>query len=69
MDTQGREESERRFKRQRSGFLQRSESGETGVKSSATQGRQQARLLLRPYEGDESEINERRNRKGSRFED
>jgi len=69
MDAQGREESERRLKRQRSGFLQRSKSGEAGFESSSTQGRQQARLLLRPYERDESEIDERRNRKGSRFED
>jgi hypothetical protein len=43
--------------------------GEAGAESPPTQGRQQARLLLRPYEGDESEIDERRNRKGSRFED
>jgi hypothetical protein len=69
MDAQGREESERRLERQRSGFLQRSESREAGVKSSPTQGRQQARLFLRPYERDESEIDERRNRKGSKFED
>ncbi len=69
MDAQGREESERRLERQRSGFLQRSKSGEAGAKSPPAQGRQQARLFLRPYERDESEIDERRNRKGSRFED
>jgi hypothetical protein len=69
MDAQGREESERRLERQRSGLLQRSESGETGAKSPPTQGRQQARLLLRKNVWYEEEINERQDRKRSGFED
>jgi hypothetical protein len=69
MDAQRREESERRLERQRSGILQRSESGETRTESSPTQGRQQARLLLRKNVWYEEKIDERQDRKRSGFED
>jgi hypothetical protein len=69
MDSKRREEPQRRLERQGSGFLQRSESRETGVEAPPARGRQQARLFLRPYGRDEEEINERKNRQGSKFED
>jgi hypothetical protein len=69
MATGGREESERRLERQRTSFLQRSESGEAGAKSPPTQGRQQARLLLRKNVWYEEKIDERQDRKRSGFED
>ena len=69
MATQGREVRERRLERQRSGFLQRSESRETGVEAPPARGRQTPRLLLRPYGRHEVEAYERQDRKRSGFED
>jgi len=69
MDAQGREESQRRLERQGTSFLQRSESRETGIESPPTQGRQQARLLLRKNVWYEEKIDEHQDRKRSGFED
>jgi hypothetical protein len=61
--------SQRRFERQRTSFLQRNKSGETRVESAPAKGRQSPRLFLRPYGRHEEEIDERKNRQGSKFKD
>jgi hypothetical protein len=61
MDAQGRQVREGWLERQGQGFLQRSQSGQTGAKGSATRGRLKARLFLRPHEWDEKEIDIRKN--------
>jgi len=66
MAAERREESQRGFERQGAGLR---EEGRDESQSSTTRGRQQARLFLRPNERHEVETNERRNSKGSRFED
>ena len=53
MATSGREEPQRRLERQGSGFLQRSQSGQTGVEAPPARGRQQARLFLCKDDWDE----------------
>jgi hypothetical protein len=62
----GREESQRGLERQRASLCK-----EAGDESQATaaRGRQQARLFLRPHEGNEGEAYERKDRKRSGFED
>jgi hypothetical protein len=43
--------------------------GKPGAESPPTRGREPQRLFLRPYGRHEEEIDERKNRQGSKFED
>jgi len=63
MAAQRREESERRFKRQRSGI--RKEGGDE-FKASPTRGRIKEEIFLRENVGDESQVNFRENGKRSK---
>jgi len=69
MAEERRQESQGRLERQGTSLLQQGKPGETGLETSAAGRRQQARLFLRPYERDEKEANERKNRKRPQFED
>jgi hypothetical protein len=66
MAEERRKESKGWFERQGSRLCQ---EGRHELEASTTRGRQQARLFLRPYGRDEKEIDERKNRQGSQFED
>jgi hypothetical protein len=66
MAEERREKPQWWLERQRAGL--REEAGDE-PETSATRRRQQARLFLRPYERDEKEANERKNRKRPQFED
>jgi hypothetical protein len=52
-------------KRQRESFLQRSESGETGVEAAPTGRRRKEKILLFQNAGDEKEAHFRENRERS----
>jgi len=59
MATQRGQIREGRFERQRTRLLQQSEPRQAGPQGSTARGRQQARLFLRPHEGDEIEADKR----------
>ena len=59
MATQRGQVREGRLERQRSSLLQQSEPRQARPEGSTARGRQQARLFLRPYEGDEIETDKR----------
>jgi hypothetical protein len=65
----GRKEPQGRLERQGASLLQRRESREAWVEGSSARGRATPRLFLRPYEGHEKEVDERKDRKRSEFED
>jgi hypothetical protein len=69
MATSGREEPQGRLERQGASLLQRRESREAWAEGTTAGGRSTPRLFLRPYERDEKEVDERKNRKRSEFED
>jgi len=69
MATQRGQIREGRFERQRTGFLQRGQSRETGTETSSTRGRLTPRLFLRPHEGDESEADQRKDSQRPGFTD
>ncbi len=69
MAAQGRKEPQGRLERQGASLLQRRESREARTEGSTAGGRATPRLFLRPYERDEKEVDERKNRKRSEFED
>jgi hypothetical protein len=58
MDAQGREESQRRLERQRSGLR---EKARDELETAATRRRIKARLFLRPHDWDEKEADIRKN--------
>jgi hypothetical protein len=58
MDTQGRQESQRRLERQGASLC---ETRRAQLETAATRGRLKARLFLCPYEWDEKEIDIRKN--------
>jgi len=59
MATQRGQVQEGRLERQRTGFLQRSQSRQAGSEGSPARGRQTPRLFLRPYGRYEEEANKR----------
>jgi hypothetical protein len=65
----GRKEPQGRLERQGASLLQRRESREAWAEGTTAGGRSTPRLFLRPYEGHEKEVDERKNRKRSEFED
>ena len=60
MATQGRQIGQGRIERQRTCFLQQSQSGQAGIESPPARGRVPARLLLRPDEWHEKEVDQRK---------
>jgi hypothetical protein len=58
MDTQRRQEPQRRLERQGASLR---EKARDELETAATRGRLKARLFLRPYEWDEKEIDIRKN--------
>jgi hypothetical protein len=58
MDSQGRQEPQRRLERQGASLC---ETRRAQLETAATRGRLKARLFLRPYEWDEKEIDIRKN--------
>ena len=69
MATQRGEVREGRLERQRTGFLQCSQSRQAGAEASSTRGRLTARLLLRKDEWHEEEANQRKDSQRSGFTD
>jgi hypothetical protein len=61
-----RQEREGRIERQRASLCQETRDE---LEASTARGRQTARLFLRKNDRHEAEIDERKNRKGSEFED
>ena len=58
MDTQRRQEPQGWLEREGSRLLQQSQSGQAGVESTPARGRLTARLLLRPDERHEEEVDQ-----------
>jgi hypothetical protein len=69
MAEERRQEPQGRLERQGASLLQRRESREAWTEGTSAGGRATPRLFLRPYERDEKEVDERKNRKRSEFED
>jgi hypothetical protein len=69
MAEERRQEPQGRLERQGASLLQRRESREAWAEGTSAGGRATPRLFLRPYERDEKEVDERKNRKRSEFED
>ena len=57
MATQRRQESKWWFECQRTRFLQRSQSWQTGVEAATAGGRIEEEVILCPDDGDEEEVN------------
>jgi hypothetical protein len=69
MDEERRQEPKGRLERKGTGFLQRSQSGETRAKASSTRGRLKARLFLREDEWNEEEADQREDRERPKLPD
>jgi hypothetical protein len=68
MDEERRQEPKGRLERKGTGFLQRSQSGETRAKASSTRGRLKARLFLREDGGSQEEEYVRKDRQRPKLE-
>jgi hypothetical protein len=69
MATSGREEPQGRLERQGASLLQRRESREAWAEGTTAGGRSTPRLFLQKNDRHEKEVDERKNRKRSEFED
>jgi hypothetical protein len=69
MDEERRQEPKGRLERKGTGFLQRSQSGETRAKAPSTRGRLKARLFLREDEWHEEEADQREDRERPKLPD